>query len=79
MGIEYKIRFEVRAREELELRLERILKNIAEVEKEVTVKLEDDGIYFCDNCGDPLISSRIFRRLVDAALSESPEVVIREL
>jgi len=82
MGIEYKIKFNIQSREKLEALLERILQNIniaeAEIMPEVFVKLENDGFYFCDNCGNQNISNRVFRQLIDVALSETSGNVICE-
>ena len=77
MGIELKIQFEIQSKERLENSLKIILEPI---NQEVTVHLEEDGFYFCDNCvNPPHISSHVFRQLVDIALIQSARVVIYEL
>ncbi len=77
MGIEYKIKFSIQSKEQAEDFLKRILMHSNE---EVTILLENDGFYFCDNCHNPPeIASHVFRRLVDEALTHSLDVTINEL
>jgi len=77
MGREYKIKFKVKSRAQIENFLQRISKQFS---GEATIDLEENGFYFCDNyCNSPEIASHIFRPLVDEALSQSEEVIICEL
>ena len=81
MGVEYKIRFSVPS----DGSLDRVLAQLpdASIEDsswtEFDVKVEADGIYFCDNLGRPEVAAIAFKRLVDTALGNSDEVVIEEL
>ena len=44
----------------------------------LTVKLEEDGFYFCDYLVNPELASHIFRKLIDEALFNSSKVLIYE-
>lgn len=46
---------------------------------DASVGIEPDGIYFNDHGGDAKLASVVFRRLLDVALAEADEVIIRGL
>jgi hypothetical protein len=76
MGVEYKIKFQVKDKKSLEDFLTRLSTLYKE---EVTITLEDDGFYFCDNLSDRTIAATIFYRLIQAAISHGGEIIIDEL
>ncbi|MBX7173512.1 MAG: hypothetical protein K1X72_21270 [Pyrinomonadaceae bacterium] len=76
MGVEYKIRFPVKDRKNLEFFLTRLSKLYKE---EVVVALENDGFYFCDNLGDRTIAANIFYRLIQEASNSCSQIIIDEL
>ncbi len=39
-----------------------------------TVLLDAEGIYFCDNCVQRDQASQLFRKIIDGALSQSPDI-----
>lgn len=75
MGIEYKIKFEVKNRDQLKKWLVDIKSNY---ETYLSAELEEDGFYFCDYIINPELASHIFRKLIDKALSNSSEILIYE-
>ena len=46
---------------------------------DASVAIEPDGVYFIDHCGNTALANGVLRRLVDLALFEADEVIIREL
>ncbi len=76
MGLEYKIKFQVKDKQGIEKFLERIS---ATFENEAIIALEDDGFYFCDTLyGDPSVTSKLFYLVVKEALSGNGEIAIYE-
>lgn len=76
MGLEYKIKFPVKDKRSIEKFLKRIS---AGFEDEVTIILEEDGLYFCDNLGDSSVASKLFYLAVKEALSGNDEITVSEL
>ena len=76
MGLEYKIKFEVEDKVYYENFLEKLG---LEITNEITILLENDGIYFCDNCTNSPLTSKIFYRLVREVLTRNSEIKIYEL
>ena len=66
MGLEYKIKFTVTDKQQIESFLERISGTFTD---EATIALEPDGFYFCDNCYNSPVAAGIFYRLVTEAIS----------
>lgn len=76
MGVEYKIKFHIKDK----ISLENFLTRLSDLYKEeVSITLEDDGFYFCDNLGDRIIAANIFYRLVEKACIESEVVSVQNL
>lgn len=79
MGREYKIKFHVKDKPQLEKFLERLSTEFEEVGKEVIIALEEDGFYFCDTLfGNPFVTSKLFYQVIEKALSGNEEIVICE-
>ena len=76
MGLEYKVKFQISDRRKIENVLKRISTSFSD---EVTVDLEEDGFYFCDNLIDSSVASKVFYRLIKEILSENDEVAVSEL
>nr|MCU0240011.1 hypothetical protein [Pyrinomonadaceae bacterium] len=60
--------------------LENFLMRISKLyNNEVTVALDNEGFYFCDNLTNRSIASDIFYRLIQEASSYNGEIIIDEL
>lgn len=76
MGLEYKLKFQVSDKDYFESFLKKLSINF---ENEITILLESDGIYFCDNCTNSPVVSNTFYRLVKEILIHTSELKICEL
>jgi hypothetical protein len=88
MGMEYRISFPVRLAEVVHAELDRmdgtLRENVYDFFDEggvhyASVGVEQDGLYFLDNCGLRKPVADLFYRLIRVALSHSPSVTIVEL
>ncbi len=80
MSFEYKISFQVADPKDLEAFLFRLRDIVpgTDTSDHFAVTLEADGFYFCDHAKSD-VSSRVLRKLIDKGLSQSEEVIVREL
>ena len=68
MGIEYKIKFDqTQVITDLNAFLEQITNEVKN--DEISVALDEDGFYFCDNLGSREKAAVIFYKLINQALS----------
>jgi len=79
MGIEYKIKFDVAKNPHAQRVVSELNGTAQQSNNDYDIKIENDGIYFCDNCTNSPKIDKAFKRLVDMALSESNNVTITEL